>query len=358
MLIQDFNNKYDKKDGRKTIGLAGFYGYGNFGDELFLDVYAQFLSDDYNLRIMHDSLEDPYFSKGKKEAVGLVDGIVIGGGDIVQPWGMDPRYFSFEFLEKPVFIAGVGVPIRAAKQKDSNPNHVEKAWIVEKYRKFMSHKAVKFIHARDDSSCQWIENKISPSVVLTKGPDIVCSLDLPEVNAQRGNGKKVVGIVTRSRPGKENSDNFSHIAEACEAFVKSGWEVRHIILGTGKVFEADIVSATRLKCAGKSLVYASSTMELCQEIGKCDLLMSMKFHGSVVASMYGIPSVVMVPTSKNRSYMQRIGREDLISSFDKPDLIKYASLVPQPISDKAVSDLKAAASSVMRDLKAVISYTL
>lgn len=346
-LIKEFNSAYNKNNGKKVLGLAGFFGYGNFGDELFLDVYAQFFKEDFNLKIMHDLDDKPYFSNSAKSAVESVDGIIIGGGDIVQPWGMDPRYFSFDYLSKPVFIAGVGVPIRA---DGANPNHVEKQWIIDKYKKFMNHSSVKFIHARDDESSNWISSKVVDGLNLTCGPDIVCALDLP-VSATKSNSKKILGVVTRSRPGKEETDNFEEIRKSCEAFYDSGWEIRHLILGTGKVFNADLVSSVRLDFRNKKLVSAKTTTDLCKEISECDLLMSMKFHGSVVATMNCIPSVVLVPTNKNRNFMKRINRTDLLMSFESPGLLELAKNVPSPISSVDRMKLKNDAVSVMMKLK-------
>lgn len=48
---------------KKKIGLVGYFGFGNFGDELFMDVHKQFLADDYELEVVHDLTEAPYFSQ-------------------------------------------------------------------------------------------------------------------------------------------------------------------------------------------------------------------------------------------------------------------------------------------------------
>jgi hypothetical protein len=48
-------------------------------------------------------------------------------------------------------------------------------------------------------------------------------------------------------------------------------------------------------------------------------------------TMYGVPSIVMIATSKNRNFMRRIGREDLLSSFDSEALIDKFLCKPEPI---------------------------
>jgi polysaccharide pyruvyl transferase WcaK-like protein len=46
----------------KKIGLIGFFGWGNFGDELFLEVYKEYLGNDFDIEVIHDMDKKPYFS--------------------------------------------------------------------------------------------------------------------------------------------------------------------------------------------------------------------------------------------------------------------------------------------------------
>jgi polysaccharide pyruvyl transferase WcaK-like protein len=288
--------------GRPTVGLAGFFGYGNYGDELFVSVFKQYLGQDFNLRILSDQLRKPYYSRPVEEVVADVDAIVVGGGDIVQPWGIDPRYFSRKFLKKPVFVVGVGVPIRSvANQKSSNQS--EKPQIVERYREFFQDPAVKFVHARDQQSTDWISEKLAPRVDVQEEPDIVCALDLPAVS--RPEGDPILGIVTRQRPNQE--DDYTKINALARQMAGQGWRIRHIILGTGEVGERDVLDAEDV-AGPKELVRSEDLDVLTRAIGECRALASMKFHGTVVSTMYGVPSMVLIPTNKNRNFMNRIGR--------------------------------------------------
>jgi polysaccharide pyruvyl transferase WcaK-like protein len=71
---------------------------------------------------------------------------------------------------------------------------------------------------------------------------------------------------------------------------------------------------------GKSLVRSDDVRELCAHIGRCTGMASMKFHGSVVAAMYGVPSVVLSATDKNRNFMAMIDRPELLSGLNDPHL--------------------------------------
>lgn len=339
------------KFGRKPIvGLAGFFGYGNYGDELFVEVFREFLADRFELRILSDLKQKPYYSRPIDQVVEDVDAIVIGGGDIVQPWGMDPRYFSMEFLKRPVFVIGVGVPIRT---RALNPNHVEKDWIIEKYARFFSHPSMRMIHARDRQSADWIRKKTHPKLKVIEAPDIVCALTLPP--AQRPGGAPILGVVTRQRPGKE--DDYTELNALVQQQREKGWHIRHIILGTGDVGERDLEDAVDI-VGEKELVYSESLDDLSRAIGECSALASMKFHGTVVATMYGVPSMVLIPTNKNRNFMHRIARDELVSDFGDPRLCQRFGDGPAPIDPGDVRKLRKRSREVMTKLAAEISAAL
>lgn len=338
--------KLRPETGKKpVVGLAGFFGYGNYGDELFVSVYKQFLQDDFDLRFLSDQLTKPYYSKPLEEVVAGVDAIVIGGGDIVQPWNLDPRYFSQEFLAKPVFVVGVGVPIRSGT--NMNPNHTEKDWVVKKYAEFFNHPSVKLIHGRDDQTCTWIRSKTKPAIGVIEAPDVVCALNLPPATRPPA-GQEVLGIVTRQRPNQE--DDYTQINALADQQRARGWKIRHIILGTGDVGARDSLDAADVT-GPKELVYTESLDELSRAIGSCTALVSMKFHGTVVATMYGVPSTVLIPTNKNRNFMKRIERGDLVSRFDDASLCSRFNPMPAPLDPAALDMLRSRAAEVMVRLR-------
>jgi polysaccharide pyruvyl transferase WcaK-like protein len=335
----------DSVSGKKPIiGLAGFFGYGNYGDELFLSVFKEYLSDSFDLRILTDELYKPYYHRPIEEIVDEVDAIIIGGGDIVQPWGLDVRYFSKAFLRKPVFIIGVGVPIRSGK--NMNPHHHEKDWIINKYKEFFSHPSVKMIHARDPQSVNWIQKRLEPKIEVREDPDIVCALTLPP--APKPEGAPILGIVTRQRPDKE--DDYSHINALAQQQIDKGWEIHHIVLGSGDVGKRDVIDAVDVT-VGKKLVTSENCEALSKAIGQCTAIVSMKFHGTVVATMYGVPSTVLIPTNKNRNFMNRIERGELLSHHDSSDLSKRFTTAPAPIAKASIAMLRERATSVMKDLQ-------
>ena len=269
---------------------------------------------------------------------------MIGGGDLVRPWALDERYFNLAYLDKPVFMVGLGVPIRAGME--------EKPHIAKRYARFFLHPNVKFIGVRDEESRRWIAENIAPTAPLVSEPDIVCSLDLPVVASPRQD--KVLGIVTRLRPNRDVPDDYGQLELLATTLQTRGWTIRHLVLGTGIVGERDVANASDLHVPGKELVVSEDLDDLSRAIGESAVFASMKFHGTVVATMYGVPSIVLIPTSKNRSFMRRLGREDLLSQFDAQNPLDRFAPQPAPLDLLAVADLKIRANKLMSDLHALV----
>ena len=315
---------------KPVVGLVGFFGWGNYGDELFVDVWRQYLEPHFEVRVLPDMQTQPYFSKGITAAVESVDAIVIGGGDLVVPWNLSKLYWQKMFLAKPVFIGGVGVP-RWGDNVD---------WIVGAMREFFQHPNVKYVYARDPQSHEWITKYLEPSAPVTHAPDLVCALDLPPVTKPE---QPVFGYTTRyldpARHQNRDAD-YEQIHAAAKKMMALGYKVRHIILGMGEVGIRDREDAKRMLLPEEEIVYSENIEDLSRAIGECTVFASMKFHGTVVATMYGVPSVVMMPTTKSRNFLKRIDREDLLSHYSNEALADAVAAPPAPISDEAVAMLR------------------
>jgi polysaccharide pyruvyl transferase WcaK-like protein len=78
------------------------------------------------------------------------------------------------------------------------------------------------------------------------------------------------------------------------------------------------------------------------------MLASHKFHGTVVATSYGIPAISMSTTDKNRNLLRRLGRPDLLCAFDDPALPDRLANPPVPI-DLAIRDAMARQATASLD---------
>jgi polysaccharide pyruvyl transferase WcaK-like protein len=322
---------------RKVVGLVGYFGWGNYGDELFLEVYRQWLGDTVELRVLHDVLQKPYFSRSLDTVLDGVDAIVIGGGDLVIPWTVSELYWREEYLRLPVFVVGVGVPT----WRGADPN------VVARMAAFFQHPNVRAINTRDQESRAWIERHLRPSAPVTHSADLVFSLDLPRVSPCP---QPILGIVTRDRKGEP--DDLTQVRRLCEKARDAGYALRHIVLGTGVVGARDKARAADLQVDGKETVASEEISDLTRAIAECSVLASMKFHGTVVAAAYGIPSLVLTASNKSRNFLRMIERPELVTSLTDETLADRFSPYMASIPIHTRHFLRRRATGTMAALKA------
>jgi polysaccharide pyruvyl transferase WcaK-like protein len=306
----------------RRVGLIGFYGWGNYGDELFIDAFAPALGRAGTMTVLPELEADPYFTRPVRQVVAEQDALVIGGGDLVQFNRRNKLYWDAAYLAKPVFIYGVGVPTWQGAEPVPR--------IVDHLRRFFQHPNVKYIGVRDHESKAWIDANLEPEVEVRVHADLVFSLDLPA--APRPDDAPILGIVTRQRP-VDSPDDYTAVEQLARTAQDRGFRIRHIVLGTGTVGQRDLANADDLDVPGKELVHSESLDDLSRWIGECRVLASMKFHGTVVATMYGTPSICMMPTPKNYRLLRQIGRPELIRHFTQDDLFEMLADEPPALID-------------------------
>ena len=324
---------------RPRVGLVGFYGPGNYGDELFLEVFRQHLGAAVDLDVVFDSPTRPYFRRPVRDVVRDHDAIVIGGGDLLVPWGLGDRYWLTDYLRRPVHIVGVGVPTwRPAK-----PN------VIAQLRRFLRHGSVRSITVRDEESAAWIREHLDPRVAVDAAADLVFALELPPV--ERPSGPPVLGINVRWREGNDDYTAVRALAERGRAL---GYRVRTIGLSTDEVRKRDERAFEELAIDGPEVEHIASDHlgTLTRAIGECTMLASHKFHGTVVATAYGIPAISMSTTDKNRNLLHRLGRPELVCAFDDPSLPDRLVAQPAPPDVALRADLRQAASDALATMRA------
>jgi polysaccharide pyruvyl transferase WcaK-like protein len=308
--------------GRPRVGLVGFYGPGNYGDELFLDVFRRHLGEVADVEVLFESPTRPYFERPVREVVREYDTIVIGGGDLVIPWATSDRYWLTDYLRRPVHVIGVGVPTwRPAKPG-----------VMAALGDFLRHRNVRSITARDPESAAWIREHLRPRVEVASSADLVFALPLPPV--ERPTDPPILGILIRWREG---DDDYGAVRALATRGRELGYRLRTIVLATGDVRARDERALDEVGLDDVERIASDDLDVLTRAIGECTMLVSHKFHGTVVATSYGIPSVSMSTTDKNRNLLRRLGRPDLLCAFDDPGLPDRLARPPAPI-DLAVRD--------------------
>lgn len=301
---------------KKKIGLVGYFGWGNFGDELFLATHRQHLGHAYDLEVIHDLLGVPYFSKPVEEMIESYDAILIGGGDLLNPIRVSGLYWQEAFLRKPVFVYGIGVP--NVKWLRNN--------VMDVYRRFFQHPNCRLVVPRDVESYNWIKENIALTAHLEWFPDPVCSLRLPAATPPQ---VKTLGVVMRSH--RSLSNDMSAVRVMIDKAKEMGYVVKHLVLANQLLGQADLQMAQSIAMEDEEVVASESLESLCQAVSSCSLIASIKFHGLVVATMYGVPTIAMSVTPKNRNFLRMIERPEMLCGYTNKDLWKKIPYFPAAI---------------------------
>jgi polysaccharide pyruvyl transferase WcaK-like protein len=174
------------------IGIKGYFGYANFGDELFLEVWKQIFKN-HDVRAIQ-FLED----------IDNLDVVIIGGGDLVIPTMFTNAYWQEAFLKKPTYVYGVGVSLNAGQNEEA----------MVQYRQFFD--KCKAVYVRDQKSFDFFkENNFKVDGIVH---DLAFSYESPDIKIQ----KSIERIGMSIRPNRKL--DFGDIAEvACLSTVK-GYE--------------------------------------------------------------------------------------------------------------------------------------
>jgi len=324
------------------IGLVGFFGWGNYGDELLRRVWEQALGPSYDAAPVHDLLQEPYFSRSADTVAKEHDALVIGGGDLVIPNKISPLYWNRAWLQRPVVIAGIGVPTWIRQRVPS---------VMERMQDFFQHRNVRYISARDEESAEWIRRELRPRAPVHVRADLVFSLMMPRAHPY---ARPTVGINMRTHSA--GSDPAELVATV-RALQEQGVDVVMLVLGTGQTRAKDLEVSEGFP-VDLPILESESLDELSAYIGGLDLLLSNKYHGTVVASMYGVPSIVLSSTAKSRNLYRRLDRLPLLSSNEDPQMLDKVGMSRMPVSRIAVDVLRNEAALCVREVRDVIDSVL
>lgn len=321
---------------RPRVGITGSFGRGNYGDELYIKTYEHWFGGWADLHLL-SGLPSPVYLRHYGDAyVDLMDAVVLGGGDLIVPYvpRVSRDFINPSYLRKSLHVVGIGVQLNRSEIDPS---------VLGRWRNFLQHSSVASISMRDPESRDWVVEHIGPRIEVSSHADLVCALPLPRVSAPEG--APVVGVVTRHvQPG----DNYRQLEEILRDMRNRGWRIRHIIGGVGPHGKKDFANSELLDVPGKEVVYSENLDDISVALGECSLVLSMKLHTTVVATMYGIPTVCVNPVVKARQFMRMAGAEEFVIGPLDPKLKKLIDAgIPEP-SREAVKSLKMGAEAALR----------
>lgn len=308
----------------KRLGLVGYYGHGNFGDELFLHAFRRvFPLNEYRIDLLGRSggIMRKYQDSRLENIQDKYDAIIIGGGDLLIPgYDVSDQYFLKEFLQVPVFIHGVGVPTWTAWTGTD-------AKACEKMKSFLRHESVQSICVRDRESKEWLTRNIKPRIKVAYAEDIVFSLlDTVDFNYRRTSEIERIGIVMRG--GQNKSD--CKMKEFVHSLLQRGYSLRFLMLGTGKELDYDLAAVEKLECMDSDRVdvlVRQSDVDLLHSFDGLDAVYSMKFHGCIASLMHGIPTFALITTDKFVNLYKRLGIERYVIHHTNENIFESINAV-------------------------------
>jgi polysaccharide pyruvyl transferase WcaK-like protein len=300
------------------LGLVGYFGYGNYGDELFLRVWRNLFGYE-NTQVIYPG-----------DDLSHIDKIVIGGGDIILPSLMNNNYFRDEFLTKEVYVYGAGVPTAG---KD-NPEEIRK------FQEFFS--KVKYLSVRDEASHEWLKERGIKSVTVD---DMVWSFNSP-VKPKK---EKIIGITIRQHPKFQ----MTECVKICLDLIERGHRLLLIPLqeSYNQTRDLHIVLQERLTNSLCSVPCNITNYSIDMEhkwsiIQSLDAHITMAFHGAITALSAGVPTLMLATGNKFIQLSVKTG-----CPIAK-DYIEYLSIRGEFLKARAIDErrIEAIKAKVLKEL--------
>lgn len=307
------------------IAASGYYGMGNFGDDLFLHTFRQ---------LFHGHHVYPWQAKLDPDQA---DAVIIGGGDLITPYSFNRYYFPSPLQGRPTWVYGVGIV-------DAYPEHTWPEREVAAYREYIS-KAKRAVFRDSQSADIAARSKLhlQPEVA----PDIVFGYREPQIPVGRFSHRPTIGVVVFSYDSFP-MDNMTQLLAHLSA---QGYHVVLIpvIHHPGNAF-ADYSTCLQLQQNVKKYAPAASIETLPNladtELTYCmiqsvDYLISFKLHPSLTALRAGVPVLALSTMGKVRNLLGSLELGSYFTPYDLP---------LEVLIEKAEHFLKAAPADVERAL--------
>ena len=285
------------------IGVSGYFGYQNLGDEIFLKVWKEIFND-------HE-----VFPLTGWEDFSTIDRVIIGGGDLLIPDNFTSAYWRPNFLEKPTFIYGIGVPSNNGRDQHS----------INQYAAFF-HKC-KYVSFRDINSKDWtIKNGIISSADIVE--DMAWTYNISNIKFNK-NSSKTIGI--SFRPAKYNWEELNRFIDYVAT---KNCNVLMIPLqpGSKNDWNDDDINqqiARRLKQKNKN-IYVNvlpphfDIEQRIKAIEMVDIYITQRMHGMVMALKMLKPTMTITKNNSNKFYRisDKFGLKYAMSNDVYEDMVK------------------------------------
>ncbi len=302
----------------KTLVVAGYYGFGNWGDEATLSVLLRYLKRSLpQVRIVVLSHDPAATERG--HAVSAVNrwnplavrdvlqdaaAFILGPGSLLQDQSSTRSLLYYlgllygaRRMRKPVYLLGQGIgPLRSARAQ---------RWVAR------SLQAARLILLRDRASYAWAcRQKLTEDRIIL-GEDLALLLDYPSDSrplAQREREDELLRLGLALRPGLSPRN----LQELCQSLTALGDRLpvnRWVLLPFHPAQDEPVLQmVARALGDNVSLVRAESSLHLLQEMQNLDALIGMRLHSLVFALLTGTPFYGLSYDPKIESFIERIER--------------------------------------------------
>lgn len=285
-----------------NICVCGYYGMGNFGDELFLETFRQRLKG-------HTVFPwAPYTDPSR------IDAVIIGGGDLVTPYKFNSFYFPPELAQLPLWVYGIGIV-------DYYPMETWPEAEVERHRSYLGR--ARRLSLRDERSAD-IARKLGWNATIDTVPDIAFGMRQPDYPIRRFSARPVIGLCIFAYP------NFptEKIVALCVEWCREGYAVALLpVVNQSNNPYADALLCEEVK-QGIRQSYAQADVMLpgiqydlkvtYSYLQSVDLLVSFKLHPALVALRGGVPTLCLTKMSKVRSLFEAYSLERFVLDYELP----------------------------------------
>lgn len=300
----------------KKVFLFGYYGFRNAGDEAILKtIIKQIKTDDidisaltYNARETAEKygiegISRNHFSQLIK-AIKDSDIVICGGGSILQDVTSSRSLLYYlaiillaKRMRKKVMFYGNGFgPIT------SSFNRRIVKYIIDK---------VDIITVRDYNSKELIQslgvkNNITVTADVTFGMDLIPDKDLKQLFLDEGiiEGKKYIGISVRRWKGQERYKGI--IAATADYLQRRNYNVIFIPMQYPEDIEISTEIANMMETEVKVLNNKYNPEEIVGIISGMELIIGMRLHSLIFATIVGVPMVGLEYEEKINSFLKSI----------------------------------------------------
>ncbi len=343
----------------KLIVIAGYYGFGNTGDEAILMAMIQdlrALQPDVDLlvlsgnpqgtTIMHQVKAVAWTDmQGIADAVTACDLVILGGGGILHDyWGVDPTtiltplhsgisfYVSIATLatlhDKPIMLYGVGIgPLLGESGEFYTRAIVEQAGLIS---------------VRDDESKKLLVSLGIAAEKIYRTADPAFRLQPASLQAEiaglHPQDKPVIGIALRNWDVGVYPESWEReVAQALDSFL-DGHAGTAIFVPFQESSDPYLDDRTVSRRIQQSMRHADRTLLMqgidspAQKAGllaRCDLVLGMRLHAVILAINSGVPIAGLVYDPKNRNIMAQAGIESFCLDLQEVTSVALSSLLEQ-----------------------------